>query len=339
MRGIADKAVSAYTFRMKTRRIGIIGYDGLQALDAAGPADVFTTANCQVDRKTAPYEVTLLGARKGALQTESGLALYAQATLEKPGLLDTIIVPGGRTLREDAKVRAALARWLREHGARARRVASVCTGIYPLAESGLLDGRAAATHWRYAADVQQRWKNLRVNADAIFTKDGKYYTSAGITAGIDLSLAMVEEDLGNEVALQVAREMVVYLKRSGGQLQYSQPLLLQMRAKQRFGDIASWIRGHLDEELTVEALAERSNLSPRHFNRKFKDVFGLTPADFVEEIRLDEARWLLTNADGAIEEIAGEVGYNNSDTFRRAFERRFGIAPNEYRRRFSVGVA
>jgi transcriptional regulator GlxA family with amidase domain len=321
---------------MKTRRIGIIGYDGMQALDVAGPADVFATANSRLNRKTAPYEVVLVGARKGPIATESGLSFYTDATMLRPGLLDTIIVPGGCALREQPEVRAAVARWLREYANRARRVASVCTGIYALAESGLLDGRAATTHWRFASDVQERWKKIRVDADAIFINDGKYYTSAGITAGIDLCLALVEEDCGNEIALDVAREMVVYLKRSGGQLQYSQPLLLQTRAKNRFGDIASWIRGHLDQELTVETLAEHAHLSPRHFNRKFKAVFALTPADFVEELRLDEARWLLANAGGSMESVAGDIGYRSDDTFRRAFERRFGVGPSEYRRRFSA---
>ena len=324
---------------MKTRRIGIIGYDGLQALDVAGPADVFTTANQLLHRKVAAYDVLLLAERKEPLATESGMALFPQATLARSGSLDTIVIPGGRSLRDRPKLRASLARWLREYGDRARRVASVCTGIYPLAESGLLDGRAATTHWRYAADVQARWKNIRVDADAIFTKDGKYYSSAGITAGIDLALALVEEDFGNELALEVARELVVYLKRSGGQLQYSQPLMLQTRAKERFGDIAAWIRGHLDEDLTIEALAERANVNPRHFNRKFKDVFGLTPADFVEEVRLDEARWLLTNGGDSIERVGADVGYRSGDSFRRAFERRFGVAPLEYRRRFSIAEA
>jgi transcriptional regulator GlxA family with amidase domain len=325
---------------MKTRRIGIIGYDGLQALDVAGPADVFATANSRIARTTAPYEIVLLAARKGPVATESGVSLYSDGTLSRRGLLDTIIVPGGRALRESPKVRADVASWLRKHANRARRVASVCTGIYALAESGLLDGRAATTHWRFAGDVQERWKKIQVNADAIFVKDGKYYTSAGVTAGVDLCLALIEEDFGNELALEVARELVVYLKRSGGQLQYSQPLLLQTRAKKHFGDIASWIRGHLDEELTAETLAERANLSARHFNRKFKGVFGLTPADFVEELRLDEARWLLANADASIESVAGDVGYRSDDTFRRAFERRFGVGPSEYRRRFgAVGVS
>ncbi len=321
---------------MKVRRIGIIGYDGVQALDVTGPADVFAAANQLLQRDPAPYEVRLFGVRKGPIPTEAGLSFYADATLTQSGLLDTIIIPGGHALRLQPKVRGAVGAWLRQQGRQARRIVSVCTGIYPLAESGLLDGRSATTHWRFANDVQERWKKIRLNADAIFIKDGKYYTSAGITAGIDLSLALVEEDFGNEIALAVARELVVYLKRSGGQLQYSQPLLHQTHAKGRFGDIVSWIRGHLDEELTVERLAERADLSPRHFNRKFKTVFGVTPADLVEEIRLDEARWLLVNTDDGIQGVATDVGYRSDDSFRRAFERRFRVNPAEYRKRFST---
>lgn len=322
---------------MKVRRIGIIGYDGVQGLDVTGPADVFTTANELLQRKPAPYDVRLFGIRKGAIPTEAGVAFYADATFSQCGLLDTIIIPGGHALRSEPKVRAAVGGLLRKHAPQARRVVSVCTGVYALAESGLLDGRTATTHWRFASDLQERWKSIRVDANAIFVKDGKYYTSAGITAGIDLSLALVEEDFGNEIALAVARELVVYLKRPGGQLQYSQPLLHQTEEKGRFGDITSWIRGHIDEELTVERLAEHANLSPRHFNRKFKSVFGVTPGDLVEEIRLDEGRWLLLNTDAEIQNLAGDIGYRSDDSFRRAFERRFGVNPLEYRKRFSIG--
>lgn len=320
---------------MRLRRIGIIGYDGVQATDVAGPADAFSLANSLANGKSGPYEVALLAVRKGPMRTESGLAFYSNATLSRHGLLDTIIVPGGRGLRLDSAVRDSVAEWLRENAPRARRVASVCTGMYALAASGLIDGRSATTHWRFASDVAQRWTRVRMNADAIFVKDGKFYTSAGITAGIDLCLALIEEDLGREVSLRVAREMVVYLKRSGGQLQYSQPLRLQTQAKGRFNDIAAWIRGHLTEDLTIEAMAERASLSPRHFTRTFRTTFGITPADFVEELRLDEARWLLVNAEDAIENVAADVGYSSDDTFRRAFERHFGIAPKEYRNRFA----
>jgi transcriptional regulator GlxA family with amidase domain len=321
---------------MKVRRIAIVAYDGVQTLDVVGPADVFSGANSLLAREPAPYEVAVLGVRHGPIAAESGVRFYADATLADGGLFDTVIVPGGRALRLESNTRAAVARFVSAQAKTARRVASVCTGIFALAETGLLDGRTVTTHWRFAHEVQQRWPNLRVNADAIFLQDGKFYTSAGVTAGIDLALSFVEEDFGSELALAVAREIVVYLKRSGGQLQYSQPLHAQVVARTRFGDLAEWIRGNLQNDLTLEVLAERVNLSPRHFARKFKAAFGLTPTDFVQELRLDEARWLLVNGEDPIGALADTVGYATDDTFRRAFERRFGIAPAEYRRRFSV---
>lgn len=319
---------------MRTRRIGIVGFDDVQALDVTGPADTFAAAGRLADGKTPAYEVVLLGVRKGRIRSQSGIDFYADATLSSAGQLDTIVIPGGKGLRTNSAVRTRIAKWLQTAAPRARRVASVCTGIYALAEAGFLEGRSATTHWHYAADVRGKWKKIGLNADAIYVKDGKYYTSAGITAGIDLCLALVEEDCGQDVALEVARGLVVYLKRSGGQLQYSQPLQLQTQAREHFGDIAGWIRGHLAGDLTIESIAERVNLSPRHFARKFKDLLGVTPADFVEELRLDEARWMLVNARDSIVKVAQNVGYSSDDTFRRAFERRFGVAPAEYRSRF-----
>lgn len=321
---------------MKVRRIAVVAYDGVQTLDVVGPADVFSSANQLLRREPAPYEVVVLGVRHGPVGGESGVRFYADATLAEGGLFDTVIVPGGQALRLDWNTRAAVARFLMEQAQTARRVASVCTGIYALADTGLLDGRSVTTHWRYASDVQQRWPQLRVNANAIFLKDGKFYTSAGVTAGIDLALSFVEEDFGREIALAVAREIIVYLKRSGGQLQYSQPLLAQTQGKSRFSDLAEWIRGNLQKDLTLEMLAERLSLSPRHFARKFKATFGMTPADFVQEMRLDEARWLLVNGDDRVSDLADTVGYGSDDTFRRAFERRYGVPPLEYRRRFSA---
>lgn len=324
---------------MKVRRVAILGYDGVQALDVVGPADVFAVANALKGRDPAPYDIALLAPRSGPIATESGVRLCADGTLSDVALFDTAIVPGGKAVRLNSHTRAAIATWLTTHAQKARRVASVCTGIYALADTGLLDGRNVTTHWRFANDVQQRWPKLRVNADSIFVKDGKFYTSAGVTAGIDLALSFVEEDFGSELALAVAREIVVYLKRSGGQLQYSQPLLAQTQAKTAFGNLAEWIRGNLHKDLTLEVLAERVNLSPRHFARKFKATFGVTPADFVEELRLDEARWLLVNAEDSISDLADSVGYASDDTFRRAFERRFSVPPAEYRRRFSLASA
>jgi transcriptional regulator GlxA family with amidase domain len=321
---------------MKVRRIAMAVYDGVAALDVAGPADVFSSANELLSRKPAPYDVVVAGSRRGRVSSESGVSLHADITFTDNVSFDTIIVPGGKGLRLHPKTRASVKKFLLAHAKRTRRIASVCTGIYALADTGLLDDRTVTTHWRYADEVRRLWPKLNVNADAIFINDGKFYTSAGVTAGIDLSLSFVEEDFGSELALAVAREIVVYLKRSGGQLQYSQPLLAQTRARPHFANLTEWIRGNLHGDLTLETLAERIHLSPRHFARKFKATLGLTPSDFVEQLRLDEARWLLVNGDDPINDLAQTVGYGGDDTFRRAFERRYGIAPVEYRRRFQL---
>ena len=333
---IADMRGALYSAPMKMRRIAILVYDDVETLDVAGPADVFSSANELLAREPAPYEVVVTGLRRGRVAAESGVCFYADAALGDGGLFDTVIVPGGKGVRLNHKTRAPIKTFLLEQAQSARRIASVCTGIYALADTGLLDGRSVTTHWRYADDVQRRWPKMHVNADAIFIKDGKFYTSAGVTAGIDLALSFVEEDFGSELALAVAREIVVYLKRSGGQLQYSQPLLAQTKTKAAFGDLAEWMRGNLQSDLMLESLAERVNLSPRHFARKFKAAFGLTPSDFVEELRLDEARWLLVNGEDSMNDLAQTVGYISDDTFRRAFERRYGIGPAEYRRRFGT---
>jgi transcriptional regulator GlxA family with amidase domain len=212
----------------------------------------------------------------------------------------------------------------------------VCTGIYGLAPTGLLDGRNAATHWAFADDVQRRFPKVRVDRDALFRKDERFYTSAGITAGIDLALAMVEEDLGPEAALAAAREMVVYLKRSGGQNQYSEPLRFQVESTDRFADVAAWIPTHLRGDLSVEGLARRACLSVRQFARAFKERFEVTPGAFVEEARLTEACRRLAARRSNIEAVARSVGYASDDAFRRAFERRFGVSPRDYRRRFNL---
>ena len=226
----------------------------------------------------------------------------------------------------------ALSAWLFAHAPKTRRIASVCGGIYPLAQSGLLDGRQVTTHWRLVADVARRFPRLRLIPNAIFIKDGPFYTSAGVTAGIDLSLALIEEDHGPRLALAVARELVMYVKRSGEQEQYSEPLRFQTQATDRFSDIVAWIVAHLHENLSVEILANRSCCSVRHFSRLFKSVFGNTPADFVEELRLTEARHRLAAPRNSLESVGSSVGFHSVDAFSRAFERRFGLRPQSYRR-------
>jgi len=203
-----------------------------------------------------------------------------------------------------------------------------------LGPTGLLNGRKVTTHWRFAADVARRFPDLKVNHDALFLKDGGFYTSGGVTASIDLALALIEEDYGPRVALSVARDLVVYLKRAGGQKQYSEPLEFQINAADRFADLATWMVDHLRENLSLEALSKRACLSPRHFARKFKKAFGGTPAAFVENLRLDEARRRLTERTQTIETVASSVGFQSDDSFRRAFQRKFGVNPSVYRNGF-----
>lgn len=326
---------------MAPRRIGILGFDRLQALDLTGPADVFRSdalaAPQYTDRGEPPYEVVVIGLEGRQFVTSSGVQITARFTVPTRTELDTLIIPGGAGLREsDASDRAA--RWIQARAPYIRRIASVCTGIYALAPTGLLDGREVTTHWAYTADLQRRFPKLHVDPDAIFRKDGRFYTSAGITAGIDLALALLEEDLGPEAALAVAREMVVYLKRAGGQNQFSEPLRFQLESTDRFADVASWIPSHLRGDLSVEALARRACLSVRQFSRAFKDRYGLTPAAFVEQARLNEACRRLAAKRTNIETVARSVGYASDDAFRRAFERRFGVSPGQYRRRFNVST-
>jgi transcriptional regulator GlxA family with amidase domain len=216
-----------------------------------------------------------------------------------------------------------------------RRLVSICTGLYGLAQSGLADGRRVTTHWKFAADVAARFPALRLEPDAIFIKDGPIYSSAGITAAIDMALALIEEDFGPALALAAARDLVVYLKRSGGQQQYSEPLRFQARAGDRFAELAAYMVQHLDDDLGVEALAARAGLSPRQFNRAFKAAFETTPAQHVERLRLDAAREHLIASNASIDQVAWTVGFRSDDAFRRAFDRRFGLSPSDYRRRFS----
>src|SRR5689334_18967053 len=238
---------------MATRRIGILGFDDVQALDLVGPADVFGSdalAAPELDvGGERPYEVVVIGLYGKKFTCSNGVQMSARYTIPTKTALDTLIVPGGSGLRRGDEA-ARVAKWIAARAPHIRRIASVCTGIYGLAPTGLLDGRDVATHWAFVDDLQSRFPKLRVDRDALFHKDGRFYTSAGITAGIDLALAMVEEDLGPEAALAVAREMVVYLKRSGGQNQYSEPLRFQVEATDRFAELAAWIPTHLRDDLS-----------------------------------------------------------------------------------------
>jgi transcriptional regulator GlxA family with amidase domain len=324
---------------MSPKRIGFLGYDGLQALDLVGPLEAFMTVAADDSNRNRKrqdrYEVLVIGLTKEPFTAETGIIFHPHETIECAPALDTLIIPGGKSLRS-GETSAKISAWLKKRAVRIRRIASVCTGIYALAPTGLLDGRRVTTHWRFARDLAQRFPSLNVDAKALFIKDDKFYTSAGITAGIDLSLALIEEDYGSQVALSVARELVVYLKRPGGQEQYSEPLQFQIQATDHFADLITWARGHLRQDLSVESLAGKAYLCPRHFSRRFKEGFGVTPAVFVETLRLDEARRRLAEHNSTIESVGASVGFKSAKAFRRAFERRFGVSPSSYRSRFAV---
>ena len=320
------------------RRVGILLFRQLQALDVAGPMDAFAAATVpEAGGGSSPaYEVFTVAASKRALVAECGLSLKPHYTFESCPDMHTLVIPGGCGVREP-RVAERLAPWIAERARHVQRIAAICTGTFALAATGLLRGRRVTTHWRFAADLSGRYPGLRVDANALYLKDGPFYTSAGITAGIDLTLALIEEDVGRAASLKVARELVVYLRRSGGQAQYSEPLEFEARSVDRFADIARWIAVNLHRRITVEALAQRARLSPRQVSRRFKSAFGMTPADFIENLRMKEAQRRLASSGSQIKRVAASLGYDSAHVFRRAFERRFGVSPGAYRERFGAG--
>jgi len=318
-------------------RVGFLGYEQTNALDLVGPAEAFasTFRDNGKGKLERCYRVSIIGLTRRSFATESGVVFQPTATVENAPKLDTLIIPGGCGLRS-ADINRKVACWIIERAKATRRIASVCTGIYGLAATGLLDGRRATTHWRFASDVAKRFPRLKMEPNALFVKDGKFHTSAGVTAGIDMALAMIEDDFGSKVALSVAREMVVYLKRSGGQEQYSEPLQFQTNSSDRFAELVAWMTNNPAKQMPVESLARRASLSPRQFFRRFKEHFGSSPAMFVETLRLNEARRRLSTGESSIEGVAESVGFNGADSFRRAFERRFRVTPSKYRRSFGL---
>jgi transcriptional regulator GlxA family with amidase domain len=319
-----------------TKRIGFIGYDNITALDMIAPLEAFGTANTFVEGRSHSYELIVMSASGKSFRSELGVTICPSVAFKDAPSLDTILVPGGAGLR-DPKIAKPVVSFLKARARSTRRLASVCTGLEALAQAGLMNGRRATTHWRFAAAIAKKFPRLLIDSDDIYQQDGKYYSSAGITAGIDLSLSLISDDLGERIAMAVARELVVYLKRSGGQAQFSEPLQFQTQSSDGFSDLAAWMLRNLNKELSVEILAARVNLGARHFSRRFKSVFGLPPAEYVERLRLDEARKLLPTRRQTVDNVAALVGYSSADSFRRAFERRFGVAPSVYEKRFGHG--
>jgi transcriptional regulator GlxA family with amidase domain len=319
---------------MTGRGVLIVLFDGVQSLDVTGPLEVFNGAStAQADVGAPGYRITTASLGGAPVTTSSGLGLIPAADLRSMRLAaaDTLIVPGGRgTARPDPD----LVGWLRARGPAAGRITSVCTGAFLLAAAGLLDGKSATTHWAYADALARQYPAVTVQPDPIFVRDGHVATSAGVTAGIDLALALVEEDLGHAAALEVARNLVVYLRRPGGQAQFSAHLKAQSAQRAPLRDVQQWISEHPADDLSVPALAARAGLSPRQFARAFAAETGMSPGRFVSTVRLETARRMLEDSGRGVSQVARACGYGTPEAMRRAFVQSLGVPPASYRHRF-----
>jgi transcriptional regulator GlxA family with amidase domain len=317
----------------------MLAFPDVQMLDVMGPLEVFSrTTRWLQDSGTwsgTAYTVEIVGLKRAPFRASSGLRLYADRGFEEVGSgIDTLMVAGGRGAQQFCK-HPPLLRWIRQQAGRVRRLASVCTGAFFLGEAGLLSGGRATTHWGWCDRFRARYPDVRVEADTIFVREGNIYTSAGVTAGMDLALAMVEEDHGRKVALAVARELVMYLQRPGGQSQFSAHLAGQLAAGQPLRDLQAFIVEHPSEDLAIDRLARRVAMSPRNFARVFTREVGTTPARFVTAVRVEMARRLLEESSDGLDSICSASGLGTPESMRRAFLRTVGIAPGQYRQRFN----
>jgi transcriptional regulator GlxA family with amidase domain len=314
------------------RHVVILAFEAVQPLDVTGPAEVFSGAATLV---RGAYSVQVVARERAPIPTRgNGYAIVPAARIGScRGPIDTLIVAGGSGARA-AVEDAGLVRWVRGAAGRSRRVSSVCTGAFMLAAAGLLDGRRATTHWAWCEVLAREHPQVEVDPRPIFVRDGDVWTSAGVTAGIDLALAMVEDDLGPEVAREVARQLVVFVQRPGGQAQFSSHLRSAPAAREPLRELQAWIVEHLDADLRVETLAARVAMSPRNFARTFRSETGFTPAVYVESLRVEAARHRLERGSEPVELIARRAGFGTPETMRRAFARRVGTPPAQYRARF-----
>jgi transcriptional regulator GlxA family with amidase domain len=317
------------------RVVEVLAYPAVQLLDVTGPLQVFASANDLVAEAggTPPYILCVVAKGGQSVTASAGLAIATKPLPRIGSPLDTLMVAGGPGV-DAAVADPVLMKWVRERAGKARRVASVCTGAFVLAASGVLDGRRAATHWSVCAELARRYPAIRVESDPIFLHDGPVWTSAGVTAGIDLALALVEEDLGRTVALAVARYLVVFLKRPGGQAQFSTTLSLQA-AEDKFGALHDWIGRHLADDISLPVLARQAGMSERSFSRHYAQATGLTPVNAVERLRVEAARRLLSESRLPVKRISQRCGFGSEETMRRSFVRLLATTPQEYRARFS----
>jgi transcriptional regulator GlxA family with amidase domain len=334
--GLAEMPKSPRFPPNAVRVVDVLTFPAVQLLDVTGPVQVFASANDIVEGAggARPYRLRLMAQDGGGgVDATAGVGLAAGPLSRHGEALDTLIVAGGPGV-EAAAANPELLDWLRGRSTQARRVASVCTGAFLLAAAGILDGRRATTHWKFCASLAQRFPAIRVEPDPIFLCDGSVWTSAGVTAGIDLALALVEEDLGRSVALAVARYLVVFLKRPGGQAQFSAALALQA-AEDKFGALHDWVKEHLGDELSLSVLADHATMSERSFSRRYVEATGQTPARAVEQLRVEAARHLLSESRLPVKRIAQRCGFGSEETMRRSFLRLLFVTPQDYRARFS----
>lgn len=329
----------------KPRKIAFVAFDGALATDIAGPSDAFGIVNRLHEDETLPalpnpaYDIRYISLQGGLVRASSGLTIETErASARLFADLDTLIISGGSWMLETIKDKA-LIRWIAKAAPHARRVCSVCSGAFLLAEAGLLDGRNAVTHWTMVDEFRARYPKVKLALDPIYVEDGNTWTSAGVTAGIDLALALIRRDHGPEIATRVAKQMVVFLQRPGGQAQFSAALLAQAMAAKKDDpliEITAYIAANLDRDLSVAALAEQTGMSPRSFARLFDGrEDGLTPAKLVEATRVEAASRALSDSQVSIKKIAAQCGFGDEERMRRSFLRKLGVAPSEYRLRFT----
>jgi transcriptional regulator GlxA family with amidase domain len=323
------------------RHIGMLAFAGCEILDVCGPLEIFSFTNSilqSLGKASQPvYAFEILAEQAGPVQTLSGMKIVADRAFAEAGdEFDTLLIAGGNAMA--ARGNRAMIEWIGLRSLAARRTASICTGAFLLAESGLLNGRKATTHWEYCEHLARDYPKLQVEPDRIYIRDDRFYTSGGITAGIDLALALVEEDWGSEVATRVARYLLVFFRRPGGQSQFSSFVPVEAKTRMDVRELQGWIIDHPAEDLSVEALAERLAMSPRNFARVFLKEVGVTPASFVEQVRLNVARSKIEQTRLPLKIISEQSGFGSDEQMRRVFQRHMKVSPQDYRERFQFHI-
>lgn len=320
------------------RHVALVIYPGFKTLEATGPLSVlgYATRHLAEAGHAGGYDVTIAAPEVCHIPSDTAMSLEATVALKELGAPDTVLIAGAARIEEVLSGQHALVDWCRENGPRIRRCAALCTGSFFLAEAGLLEGQRAATHWNYAERLRQRYPEIDVDADAIFVQAGRFWTSAGVTAAIDLTLAFVEQDYGRDIALGVARDMVMYLKRPGGQSQFSTLLTGQMAGATSMTKVHTWMSDRLDQPLSLSDIAAAHGMSVRSLTRAFTAEFAVAPMAMLEALRCDRAKALLLDTDLPLKTLAYRAGFQSDEQMRKAFRRRFSLSPRDYRARFAT---